>query len=130
MKKGILGLALGVGLYAGNAFAIDFTQTGAVLSVSYNEPSQNADGSSLDDLDHTNVYFQVGSDADVKGPNVPASSVAGGAAISTSVTVPVAAGQQASVTISASAMDVSGNESPRSASITKRIDRLSPAAPK
>src|SRR5690349_1982072 len=117
MKKGILGLALGLGLYASSAYAIDFTPTGAVLTVTYKEPAVNKDGSSLDDLDHTNVYYQVGSDAEVKGPNVPASSPAGGGNISTTITVPVPTDMRATVAVSASATDTSGNEGPRSSAV-------------
>ena len=46
------------------------------------------------------------------------------------VTVPVAAGQQADVSFWATATDLSGNESAPSLTVVRRIDRLAPAAPK
>jgi len=129
-KERALYFAVGLGLLmAAEAQAIDFTPTGAVLSVTYKEPAVNKDGSALDDLDHTNVYFQVGTNPEVKGANIAATKAAGGGTITTSVTVPIPADAQANVTVSASATDSSGNESLRSTSVTKRIDRLAPAAP-
>jgi len=111
------------------ARAIDFTATGTILTVTYTEPTQNTDGTPLDDLAKTNVYYQVGTAAEVKGPDVPASQPAGGGAISTQITVAIAAGQRATVTVRATATDSSGNESAKSAAITKTVDRLPPMPP-
>jgi hypothetical protein len=133
--KRVLMTALALLAFAAPAAAIDFTVTGANLTVTYTEPTQNACGApsatcpALTDLDHTNVYLQIGVAAPSKLPNVAATSATGGGAVSTSVTVPIAAGQEANVTIQATATDGSGNESVKSTSATKRVDRLSPGSP-
>jgi len=122
--------------YAGYAFAIDFTPSGAVLAVTYTEPSTNSDGSTLNDLAKTNVYSRVcpvtGTCAATftKGPDVAASKAAGGGAINTTVTVTITPGQERNVEVYATATDLSGNESVESLHVTKRVDRLSPAEPK
>jgi len=111
------------------AQAIDFTASGTILTVTYREPTQNADSTPLTDLAKTNVYFQVGATAEVKGPDVTAGAPTGGTNIVTNISVPIAQNQSASVTIRATATDTSGNESIKSAGITKTVDRLPPMPP-
>lgn len=132
MRNLVSALALAALLFPGIASALDFTASGTILTVTYTEPTTNADtpATLLDDLAFTNVYYQLDAGVAVKGPNVPATSPAGGGAISTQITVPVVAGQRVNVTISATATDTSGNESVKSTPVTKRIDRLAPTAPK
>lgn len=112
--------------------ALTFTQTGAVVTATYTEPTTNADTppTPLTDLASTNVYFQILGQTAVKGPAVPATAATGGGAITTTVTVPIVAGQQADVNFWATATDKSGNESVRSVETILRIDRLPPGAPK
>ena len=89
VRERLLWVALGGLLYllfAGAAHAIDFTATGTILTVTYTEPTQNTDGTALDDLAKTSVYYQVGTAAEVKGPDIPASGPTGGAPISTQIT--------------------------------------------
>ena len=121
-----LGLVL---LFASPALAIDFTVTGATLTVGYTEPTTNEDGSTLTDLDHTNVYVKVGNGAFVKGANIPASKATGGGVISTPVNVTAPAHATTTVSLYATATDTIGNESVPSVTVTKSIDRLSPASP-
>ena len=134
MKQLLTVLAMIVA-FAAPAMAIDFTVTGATLAVTYTEPSQNACGApsptcpALTDLSHTNVYVQVGSGPEIKQANIPATAAVGGGVINTTVTVPIVAGQEAIVTISATGTDLSDNESVKSASVTKKVDRLSPGSP-
>lgn len=113
----------------GWAHAITFTVTGAEVTASYTEPTTNVTGTPLVDLDHTNVFFEVPGSPAVRSPNVPASLPTGGGAITTTVTVPIAVNQEADVRFWATATDQSGNESPRSTEVVKRIDRLAPNAP-
>jgi hypothetical protein len=101
---------------------------GVEIEVIYNEPTQNADGSPIQDLDHTTIYADGGA-----GPNkmidVPASSVNGGGLVVQRISSPVADGQEADVTVWATAFDGSGNESAQGTVVTIRIDKLAPAPP-
>jgi hypothetical protein len=127
---------LAVAVLPTNAMALDFTPTGAVLTVTYTEPTTNTDGSALNDLARTNVSFRVCpatgacSAPFTIGPNVAASAIAGGGNISTTVAVAVTPGQEVNVEVFVTASDLSGNVSPESVHVTKRVDRLSPAAPR
>ena len=130
----IIGLALLLLLVVAPAWAIDFTVSGAVLTVTYTEPSTNTDGSPLTDLARTNVYTEIllPGQTPVKGPNVAASASTGGGAISTTITVPIGATlpiKEANVKVWATATDLSGNESLPSTVVTKRVDQLAPSAP-
>src|SRR3990170_330159 len=114
MRRGGLAL-LGLLLLAAPAWAIDFTVSGAVLTVTYTEPTTNTDGSPLTDLARTNVYTEIllPGQAPVKGPNVAATTPTGGGAISTTTTVPIGATlpiKEANVKVWATATDASGNE--------------------
>ena len=127
-------LALLVLLSAAPAWAIDFTVSGAVLTVTYTEPTTNTDGSPLADLARTNVWTEIllPGQTPVKGPNVAATAPGGGGAISTTITVPIGATlpiKEANVKVWATATDASGNEGPPSNVVTKRVDQLAPSAP-
>ena len=114
--------------------AIDFTPTGSVINVSYIEPTQNTDNSALNDLAKTTINWRV---CPVSGTcsavytkvDVAASALVGGGSISRDVTVPVTPGQEVNVEVFATATDLSGNVSPESVHVVKRVDRLSPKAP-
>lgn len=116
-------------LVAFDVWAVDFTASGTVLTVTYKEPTTNVDGSPLTDLNQTNVYYSINGGAEVKSGNIPPTSVNGGGNVTTTVTVPIAQNQSASVTIRATATDISGNESAKSAAVTKTVDRLPPMPP-
>jgi hypothetical protein len=101
---------------------------GAEIEVTYTEPTQNADNSPIQDLDHTSIYADGGSGAN-KMLDVPASSPNGGGAVIQRISVPVSDGQEADVSIWATAFDGSGNESAQGTVVTIRIDKLAPAPP-
>jgi len=133
MKRRWIVLALVI-LIPTSAWAIDFTVSGAVLTVTYTEPATNTDGSPLTDLARTNVYTEIllAGQTPQKGPNVAATRPAGGGAITTTVTVPIGAAltiKEANVKVWATATDTSGNESAPSIVVTKRVDQLAPSAP-
>jgi len=116
------------------AHAIDFTPTGSVITVSYTEPTQNTDGTGLNDLAKTTINWRVcpvtgACNAVYTKVDVAASVLAGGGTISRDVTVPVTPGQEVNVEVFATATDLSGNVSPESTHVVKRVDRLSPKAP-
>lgn len=134
------GLALaGISLTSLLAFplvsqAIDATVVGTEVRVDYTEPTTNANGTPLIDLDHISVYYQVNPDLtppgeEVKDRDEPASSPTGGAANSVNVTVPVGADQEAFADLWVTAVDDVGNESGPSPKARVQIDHLPPAAP-
>ena len=125
----ILAICFLVFPFASPAVAIDFTVTGAVVTATYTEPTTNANATPLTDLAKTNVYYQLPGGTPVKGPDVSASRLLGGGIITTTVTVPVVAGQDLVVTFWATATDTAANESARSTEVQRRIDRLAPGAP-
>lgn len=111
------------------AYAIDATVTGVEVTVTYQEPSVNSDGSPLSDLDHTTVYHNFGGPK-VEAARVPATLPVGGGTVTQTITIQVPESTEADVEIWATATDTSGNESAESARVVKRIDRLAPGAPK
>lgn len=128
--KGILATIVFILVLSTVVYSIDFTPTATEIVVTYNEPTVNADGSAIADLAYTTTYYQIGTGTAVKvSPDVKASSVKGGGAVSTKATIPIGPGIEANVTVWATATDLSGNESTKSQSVTKRIDRLPPGPP-
>jgi hypothetical protein len=111
-------------LIATSSFAITVTPTGTQSTVSYTEPTTNADGTPLADLHHCNVYAAPTSGPEIKSADIPASSATGGANKSTTITV----GKGSLYTITASCTDLVGNESARTPGVT--LDALPPAPPK
>ena len=96
---------------------------------SYTEPSTDADGVAISDLAYTNVYYKIGSAPAVRGPQVPATSPEGGGDVTTSLLIPVPAGQRVSVQFWVTATDLLGLESAPTTTSTLQIDRVPPAAP-
>jgi len=102
--------------------------TGSEVTVRYQEPTTNKDGSPLVDMDHTSIYSKVG-DLTEKVGDQPASSINGGGSIEFKFIANVGADQEANVDVWATAFDLAGNESDPSPVNTVRIDHLPPAAP-
>jgi hypothetical protein len=96
---------------------------------SYTEPSTDVDGVNIADLAYTNVYYRIGTQPAVRGPQVPASSPAGGGDVDTSLLVPVASGQRVNVAFWVTATDLAGLESAPTETILLSIERVPPAAP-
>lgn len=122
----LVGVILVLSTISVNAFTV--TVTGTQVTVTYDEPTTNEDGTALVDLDHTSIYYDMGSGT-VKAIDVPATSLTGGGTISQIITVPVLAQQEANVSIWATAIDLVGNESVNSSVVVTRIDRLKPSPP-
>lgn len=112
-------------LVAETAFALTLTETGAELTVEYDEPSTNWDLTPLTDLLKTNVYVDG-----VKQADIPAILSSGGGHILTKVSVLVNKGEEKVITVYATATDISGNESSPSDSVTIKIDRKPPSPPR
>ena len=101
-------------------------QTGAEISVLYTEPALNADGTSLTDLHHTYITYDIG-DGPVTATTVPATTPTGGGKVETTFIIPIEIGTEKDATFHAIAVDNVGNESEPSDPIVRRIDLLAPA---
>jgi hypothetical protein len=105
--------------FAVNVFAITATSTATEITLTYDEPTTNADNTPLTDLDHINIYQDS-----IKLPiTSPATAANGGGKaivvkIITSTTGKV-------ISFYATAVDKTGNESIPSLTVT--VDRLAPA---
>jgi len=95
----------------------------------YTEPITSQDGSPLADLAYTYVEYHVGTNPPVLGPHVPATKPSGGGNITTTVIFNAPAGVQTTVIADVKAVDLNGNTSSASNSVTSVIDRVAPAAP-
>jgi hypothetical protein len=110
------------------ATPLEVIPSGAEVSVSYQEPTTNADATPLNDLAKTNIFYDIG-DGPVMARETSAISVNGGGNVIEKITLPVAQGQILNVTFWATATDTSGNESIKSQEVSLRIDLLPPAPP-
>lgn len=98
------------------------------FSVSYKEPVTNADGTPLNDLGYTTIYYSLNGAARVKVMDIPASSVNGGGEVHESFTISIT-GDQVDVFMIYTATDKSGNESLEYVEDAVRIDQTPPASP-
>jgi hypothetical protein len=101
--------------------------TGTEMTVNYDEPTTNANGTPLTDLKEIKIFYNMGAGA-VEGKTIPASQPTGGQHVVTKFTVPVAENQETDVDFWGTAYDTSGNASAESDHVVKRIDRLAPCA--
>lgn len=104
------------------------TLTGSEVTLTYQEPSTNEDGSPLSDLAHTSIYFSLDGVIS-KVMDVPATSPNGGGNVEKKFVVPIGEKKEATVILWATASDLTGNEGPKSTEVTVRIDHLAPNAP-
>ena len=112
------------------AYAFNATATGAVVRLSYNEPTQNADNTPLRDLSKTTGYWAaMPNGAPLACVTTVASAPTGGGHIEADCTVPVLAGQEADIAFTVTASDKTGNESRHTNQAVLRLDFLSPASP-
>lgn len=118
-----------VWLFAVNCFAADAVISGAQVTFSFKEPSTNVDGSKLQDLRDTSVFYSVNDGPQVKAGDVVASSKFGGGTQVYTFTVPIVDSTESTLKFWAISNDESGNPSPPSAAIIKRIDKLAPSSP-
>jgi hypothetical protein len=86
-------------------------------TIDYQEPTTNADRTSLQDLVSIRLYWRV-DDGPESVVTLPASSIKGGSVRRFSLTVPATRG---TLSVTVTAVDVAGNESARSAPATKTI---------
>ena|SRR3990167_6301034 len=127
MKKRVFGLFV---FWAIPAAAFDASVSGTQVTVSYAEPTKDLDGSPLEDLLQTEVYYQVeGSTVAVLGKGIAASKPQGGGGVQTNITIPVAQGEEKTVQVFGAARDTSGNISQATSKVPVRIDRMPPAPP-
>lgn len=99
------------------------------LTAAYDEGSNHTNGTPLNDLSHSNVWYQIGAAAPVKSADIPASSPQGGGHVVTDVVFPALLGELTTGTFWATETDVDGHESPKSNLATFTVDRRVPEAP-
>jgi hypothetical protein len=115
------------GLYANTVFAEASLDSGS-FTVAYQEPVANADGTVLDDLAHTTIYYSLDGGARIKAMDIPASATGGGGNIQQAFVID-GLGSQVDVLITYTATDISGNESLEFVESIIRIDKVAPGAP-
>lgn len=123
--------------FAAPVFAITGTVTGVNVTLEYDEPNVKADGSPLNDLAFTSIYFTTApasiafsTASAVVISTVAASALTGNGHITRNLNVPSQAGKEILSRFGATATDTSGNESVFSNIISVLIDKLAPAAPR
>jgi len=125
MKKLLLTLTA-VLFLTGTAQAITATLSGVDITMSYDEPTTNEDGTPLTDLNECRITNSF----DAQVIKVPATDpTGGGTGVQQVISIPVSDGQEADIIVDVVACDTSDNCSVP-ATTTVRIDRLSPASPK
>ena len=124
MRRYVPLILLLFGVYACSVQAAPLT-----FAVTYTEPAVNADGSTLDDLVETQVFYAVDGGAPIAVPSVPATGPTGGQLIEQRILVDLTVGASHIVTAFARAKDTSGNESADSNTDSTTVDFLAPGAP-
>lgn len=126
MRK-ILFIVLLLATFPAASFEILSVDTVGV-TVTYTEPTQNVDGSSITDLEKTVIYYNMG-EGEVTAMEITATASTGGGIINQQIPVNVGENQEINITFYSRAFDSSGNQSGDSNRSTIRIDRLPPAPP-
>lgn len=101
---------------------------GVEVILEYTEPLNNTDGSAVDDLHHTSIYYDMGA-GPVNVVDLPASLNTGGGAISYAFIIPVLRDEIRQVSIWATATDTIGETSDPSEPLTLSLDRRVPSPP-
>ncbi len=96
------------------------------VTVSYEEPRVNANGSGIRDLQKTTVYWHWKGKPGrvVKAVDVPASRPTGGGKVRVTLVIPLTDRREREVTVYTTASDRSGHESRKSNEATIRVDKL------
>jgi hypothetical protein len=102
---------------------------GIQVTVEYTEPSTDSDGTSLNDLNRTSLFYNLGS-GDVKAFDVIASTTTGGGNVVKTTVIPWPNGKEGNVSFYAVAVDTNSAVSAKSNIVIVRFDTLSPGAPK
>ena len=105
------------------AHAFDIIDANSVrVTAKYTEPTQNTDNSSLTDLKHVDIYYNVGN-GDILGITNPASSPKGGETVTVKFPVPVPDGAKLDVVFYSRAVSSTGQQSAKSKSVKLLVDR-------
>ena len=124
--------AIIVSLIAFDVYGINATVSGAEITVTGIEPIENTNGSALTDLDHINIHYIKGDDAEITSSDIPATASTGGGVISEVINIPLdPAGEDVDVIITLTATDdaTPPNVSDRSIAVTINLDNERPGAP-
>lgn len=98
-----------------------------LVDATFTEPDQNSDGTPLQDLDFSTIYYSEGGTEE--SAQVSASNLMGGQEQTLSLMLPVLRGTTKTFTFWATSTDVKGNESLKSDSVVFTIDRQTPNPP-
>ena len=102
--------------------------TATEIEVSYTEPTKNTDGTLLNDLLKTSIFYDKG-----QGPvlirEVVASNPAGGGLVKEKVLIPIAEGDEARVRVLWNAYDLAGNPGSPAFPTIKNLDHDVPGPP-
>ncbi|MFO0700087.1 MAG: hypothetical protein U0236_12750 [Nitrospira sp.] len=93
-----------------NTVQAKISATKSTVYVSYTEPSLTVEDGPLTRLAKTSIYYDLGHGRSL-AKEVPATHPSGGGDISETITIPIKAGQEQSVTVCVTATDSDGNES-------------------
>jgi hypothetical protein len=126
MKKLILSI-LFLGLFTASTWASATLDSGNFTAI-YTEPTTNEDGTPLNDLSHTSIYYKLDGGNRVLVTTVPASDIIGGGSITQSFTIE-GLGNQVNVEIIYTATDLVGNESGEFIEPIIRVDKVAPNIP-
>ena len=105
-----------------NDSTVQFTAT-------FDEPTKNADNTSLADLKNHTVWVKVGVQPAASVATVAASGLSGGQKISTTILVPASINQITTFDAWVTSSDLTGNTSLPSTHVTVTVDRIGPLAP-
>ena len=111
------------------AYACSVQAAPLTFAVTYTEPTKNADGSALNDLAETQVFYAVDGGAPVAVPPVPATGPTGGQLVEQMILIDLTVGASHIVSVFARAKDTFGNESADSNTDSTTVDFLAPGAP-
>jgi hypothetical protein len=103
--------------------------TTASVDAEWTEPSTNPDGSPLQDLAYSSVYYKVNGGATIVGAKINATKLQGGGLVKTTLIVPAPTGGTVNLEFWATATDTAGNESLPTVKVPFSIERLAPSSP-
>lgn len=102
------------------AWVLNVWATPSPVEISYVEPTANTDGSPLDDLAFTEIWYQIAERLPVLATEITASALNGGGRVTTILYVPVGMDQISTVQFWTTAVDTSGHTSQTSTKVMGR----------
>lgn len=107
-------------------YALDVTVSSSEITVIYDEPALNSDGTPLTDLFFTTIYVQLGIDTVPIVEDIFSATLTGKAHIIHNMFISTPQDRLTDIDIWVTATDTSGNENIPSPIITRTMDKLAP----